>query len=114
MRVDGREVQASDTLKCLMVKVTAPGEEPELLGVLVPGDREVDMKRLEASLEPTVVELASEADFAANPFLVKGYVGPRGLAANGVRMLADPRVVRGTTWITGADAPPTPCCWTRL
>ena len=105
VRVDGREVQASDTLKCLMVKATVPGEEPELLGVLVPGNREVDMKRLEASLEPTVVELASEADFAANPFLVKGYVGPRGLAANGVRMLADPRVVRGTTWITGADAP---------
>ncbi|MDO4686524.1 MAG: proline--tRNA ligase [Corynebacterium sp.] len=102
--IDGREVEASDTLKCLMVKVTEPGGEPELLGVLVPGDREVDMKRLEASLEPAVVELCTDEDFAKHPFLVKGYVGPVGLAANGVRVLADPRVARGTSWITGADA----------
>ncbi|WP_448854271.1 proline--tRNA ligase [Corynebacterium frankenforstense] len=103
--VDGREVELTDTLKCLVVKVTEPGGEPELTGVLLPGDREADMKRLEAALEPAEVELAGEEDFAANPFLVKGYVGPVGLAANGVRVLADPRVVRGTTWITGADAP---------
>lgn len=103
--IDGREVEASDTLKCLVVKVTEPGGEPELVGIALPGDREVDMKRLEASLEPASVELASEADFAANTFLHKGYVGPRGLAANGVKVLADPRVVEGTVWITGADAP---------
>ncbi|AGF72736.1 proline--tRNA ligase [Corynebacterium halotolerans] len=103
--VDGRAVTAADTLKCIVAKVTGPGaEEPELLGVLVPGDREVDMKRLEASLEPAAVELASDEDFAKSSFLVKGYVGPRGLAANGVRVLADPRVVSGTSWITGADA----------
>jgi prolyl-tRNA synthetase len=48
--------------------------------------------------------MAEEADFKKNPFLVKGYVGPRGLAANGVRVLADPRVATGTAWITGADA----------
>ncbi|MFR4190429.1 MAG: His/Gly/Thr/Pro-type tRNA ligase C-terminal domain-containing protein, partial [Corynebacterium variabile] len=63
-----------------------------------------DMKRLEASLEPAVVELASDEDFAKNPFLVKGYVGPKGLADNDVKVLADPRVVNGTAWITGADA----------
>ena len=102
----GLDVTAADTLKCVVVKVTEPGaEEPELLGVLVPGDREVDMKRLEASLEPAEVALAEDADFKKNPFLVRGYVGPRGLAANGVRVLADPRVVTGTAWITGADAP---------
>ena len=61
------------------------------------------MKRLEASLEPAEVELAVESDFADNPFLVKGYVGPVGLAKNGVKVLADPRVVTGTSWITGAD-----------
>ncbi len=103
--VDGRSVTAADTLKCIVTKVTEPGAEaPELLGVLIPGDREVDMKRLEASLEPATVELASDEDFSESDFLVKGYVGPRGLAANGVRVLADPRVVPGTTWITGADA----------
>ena len=105
VRVDDREVTAADTLKCVVVKVTEPGaEDPELLGVLIPGDREVDMKRLEASLEPAEVTMAEEADFKKNPFLVKGYVGPRGLAANGVRVLADPRVATGTAWITGADA----------
>ena len=104
-RGEGLDVTAADTLKCVVVKVTAPGEEPELLGVLVPGDREVDMKRLAASLEPSEVAMAEDADFRKNPFLVRGYVGPRGLAANGVRVLADPRVVPGTAWITGADAP---------
>ncbi|MGV0437225.1 proline--tRNA ligase [Corynebacterium mastitidis] len=104
LTIDGREVQLSDTLKCLMVKLTQPGaEEPELVGVLLPGDREADMKRLEAAVEPATVELAEEEDFKNNPFLVKGYIGPRGLAENGVRVLADPRVVRGTRWITGAD-----------
>ncbi|MGO3362622.1 MAG: proline--tRNA ligase [Corynebacterium sp.] len=103
--VDGRGVELSDTLKCLVVKITEPGGSSELTGVLLPGDREADMKRLEASLEPATVELATEDDFLSNPFLVKGYVGPRGLASNGVRVLADPRVVNGTSWITGADAP---------
>ena len=82
-----------------------PGGDWELLGVGVPGDREVDFKRLEASVEPAEVELLTEADFAANPFLVKGYIGPKGLQDNGVRYLVDPRVVDGTSWITGADEP---------
>ena len=104
VKIDGHEVTAADTLKCIVVKVHQPGaEEAELTGILLPGDREVDMKRLEASLEPAEVELAVESDFADNPFLVKGYVGPVGLAKNGVKVLADPRVVTGTSWITGAD-----------
>ncbi len=87
-----------------MVKTRAPGaQEWELLGVGVPGDRDVDMKRLEAALAPAEVALLDDADFAANPFLVKGYIGPPGLAANGVRYLVDPRIVRGTAWVTGAD-----------
>ena len=98
-----RTVTAADTLKNVMVKVTAPGGSPEIVGIGVPGDREVDMKRLEASFEPGTVELLDESDFTANPFLVKGYIGPRGLQANGVRYLVDPRVVDGTAWITGAD-----------
>ncbi|WP_082501909.1 proline--tRNA ligase [Williamsia sp. Leaf354] len=98
-----RPVTAADTLKNVMVKVIVPGKEPEIVGVGVPGDREVDMKRLEASFEPSAVALLDEADFAANPFLVKGYIGPRGLIAHGVRYLVDPRVVDGTSWITGAD-----------
>ncbi|ANS27601.1 proline--tRNA ligase [Rhodococcus opacus] len=99
----GRTVTAADTLKNILVKTRQPGGKWELLGIGVPGDREVDDKRLGASLEPAEFELLTEADFAANPFLIKGYVGPKALQANGVRYLVDPRIVDGTSWITGAD-----------
>jgi prolyl-tRNA synthetase len=99
-----RTFTAADTLKNVLVKTRQPGaDEWELLGIGVPGDREVDMKRLEASLEPAEVALLDEADFARNGFLVKGYIGPGALAANGVRYLVDPRIVTGTAWVTGAD-----------
>ncbi|WP_206786631.1 proline--tRNA ligase [Amycolatopsis sp. MtRt-6] len=100
----GRTFTAADTLKNVMLKTRQPGsDEWELVCVAVPGDREVDMKRLEASLEPAEVALLDEADFAKNPFLVKGYIGPKALQDNGVRYLADPRIVPGTAWVTGAD-----------
>lgn len=99
-----RTFTAADTLKNVLVKTRQPGaDEWELLGIGVPGDREVDMKRLEASLEPAEAALLDEADFARNGFLVKGYIGPGALAANGVRYLVDPRIVTGTAWVTGAD-----------
>ncbi|WP_024806225.1 proline--tRNA ligase [Nocardia sp. BMG51109] len=101
----GRPVTAADTLKNVMVKLHHPDGKSEILGIGVPGDREVDGKRLGAALEPAEVELLTEADFAANPFLTKGYIGPKSLRDNGVRYLVDPRVVAGTSWITGADAP---------
>jgi prolyl-tRNA synthetase len=100
----GRTFTAADTLKNVMVKIRRPGEKDwQILGIGIPGDREVDQKRLEASLEPAEVALLDEADFAANPFLVKGYIGPKALQDNGVRYLVDPRVVTGTAWVTGAD-----------
>ena len=100
----GRTFTAADTLKNVMLKTRQPGaKEWELVCVAIPGDREVDMKRLEASLEPAEVALLEEADFAKNPFLVKGYIGPKALQDNGVRYLADPRIVPGTAWVTGAD-----------
>ncbi len=102
----GRTFSAADTLKNVMVKTRQPGAQRwELLGVGLPGDREVDMKRLEASLAPAEVTLLDDVDFVARPFLVKGYIGPGVLSANGVRYLVDPRVVRGTAWATGADRP---------
>ncbi|WP_243793072.1 proline--tRNA ligase [Saccharopolyspora gloriosae] len=100
----GRTFTAADTLKNVLVKTKQPGAEKwELLAVAVPGDREVDLKRLEAAVEPAEVALLDEADFAANPFLVKGYIGPKALRDNGIRYLADPRIVSGTAWVTGAD-----------
>jgi prolyl-tRNA synthetase len=102
----GRTFTAADTLKNVLVKTRKPGtDEWTLLGIGVPGDREVDMKRLEAVLDPAEVALLDEADFASHPFLVKGYIGPAALAANGVRYLVDPRIVPGTAWVTGADKP---------
>ncbi|MEU0543179.1 proline--tRNA ligase [Nocardia sp. NPDC005978] len=99
----GRPVTAADTLKNVIVKLRYPDGKSEILGIGLPGDREVDEKRLEASVEPAAVELLGDEDFKANPFLVKGYIGPKALLANGVRYLLDPRVVSGTAWITGAD-----------
>ncbi|RZT13894.1 prolyl-tRNA synthetase [Mycobacterium sp. BK558] len=99
----GRTVTAADTLKNVLLKVRAPGGEWELLAVGVPGDREVDDKRLGAALEPAEYAMLDDGDFARYPFLKKGYIGPKGLLANGVRYLVDPRVVDGTAWITGAD-----------
>jgi prolyl-tRNA synthetase len=109
-----REWTAADTLKNVVLALTQPTGERELLVVGLPGDREVDLKRLEASVAPAEVETATEADFAAHPELVKGYIGPRVLGPNtgqpaetrtAVRYLLDPRVVPGTRWITGADQP---------
>ncbi len=101
----GRTVTAADTLKNVLLKVRQPGGEWELLAIGLPGDREVDDKRLGAALEPADYALLDDNDFAKYPFLVKGYIGPKALRDNGVRYLVDPRVVDGTSWITGADQP---------
>ncbi len=78
--------------------------DDEAISVLVPGDREVDLKRLQANL-PGVEELRlfDDGDFAKRPGLVKGYVGPQDAAKLGLRVLADPRIVAGSHWITGAN-----------
>ncbi|MFD5337200.1 proline--tRNA ligase [Streptomyces hawaiiensis] len=89
-------VPASATLKNLLVKV-----DGEIVAVGVPGDREVDLAKVEAHFAPAAVELVTETDFAARPDLVRGYVGPQGL--DKVTYLADPRVAPGTAWITGAN-----------
>ena len=90
---------ASDTLKNVLL--VADGKA---ISVLVPGDREVDLKRLQANL-PGVQELRlfEDADFAKHPGLVKGYVGPQDAKKLGITLYADPRVVIGSHWITGAN-----------
>ncbi|MGY4646053.1 proline--tRNA ligase [Cellulomonas sp. URHB0016] len=106
---------AADTLKNVVLALVQPTGERELLVVGLPGDREVDLKRLEAAVAPAEVEAAGDADFAARPELVRGYLGPAVLGPNvevpegaertAVRYLLDPRVVPGTRWITGANQP---------
>ena len=99
---DDRPWRAADTLKNLAIIVRSPdGDESPLL-VGVPGDREVDKKRLEAQLYPSTFRPMSDDDFAANPGLVKGYIGP---GAHGVRYLLDASVPSGSSWVTGANEP---------
>jgi prolyl-tRNA synthetase len=96
---------AADTLKNVVVRVTRPHAEPEVLVVGVPGNREVDLKRLDAALHPGTATLFEAADFAAQPDLVRGYLGPQVLAELGIRYVVDPRIVTGTSWLTGANEP---------
>jgi prolyl-tRNA synthetase len=104
-RLAGRDDwTAADTLKNVVVSVRRPGAaEPELLVVGVPGDREVDLKRLGAALSPATVTLYDWSGHT--PGLVRGYIGPQVLAGLGIRYLVDPRVAPGTAWLTGANEP---------
>ena len=122
-RSDGRAWTAADTLKNVVVTLIHPDGERELLVVGVPGDRDVDMKRLEAAVAPAEVEMAGDTDFETHPELVRGYIGPTAIGPNSphrrvetdedgverltgsVRYLLDPRIVDGTSWVTGANEP---------
>ncbi|MFJ6747614.1 MULTISPECIES: proline--tRNA ligase [unclassified Streptomyces] len=95
-------VPASATLKNLLVKV-----DGEIVAVGVPGDREVDLGKLGEHLAPATVELVTAEDFTDRPDLVRGYVGPQGMAGKSFRFIADPRIAPGTAWITGANKPGT-------
>ena len=103
--------KAADTLKNVVLKLTQPEGESELVIVGIPGDRDVDMKRAEAFFGPAVVEQAEDADFRKHTALIKGYIGPWSAtgavlgekSSSGIRFLVDPRVVEGTSWVTGAN-----------
>ncbi len=103
---DDRPWTAADTLKNVLVVLKHPDGTREPIAIGVPGDREVDQKRLEGQMEPTEVAPFDEAEFKKFPALAKGYIGPGVLGENnatGIRYLVDPRVVEGTRWVTGAD-----------
>ncbi|WP_240044266.1 proline--tRNA ligase [Nocardioides albidus] len=103
---EDRPWTAGDTLKNVLVMLKHPDGTREPLAIGVPGDREVDQKRLEGQLEPIEIEPMDEAEFAKHPALVKGYIGPGVLGEenkSGIRFLVDPRIAEGTRWVTGAD-----------
>lgn len=116
-RREDRLWEAGDTLKNVVLALTYPTGEREPLVVGVPGDREIDMKRLEAAVAPAEVEMATPEDLANYPELVAGYIGPQAIGPNAatrvidedgnptgsVRYLLDPRIVDGTVWIAGAN-----------
>jgi prolyl-tRNA synthetase len=103
-RTDGRSWRSDDTLKNILVVVTRPDGSTEPLAIGLPGDRELDMRRLAAQVEPATARPFAAEDFAAHPTLVKGYIGPGSLGGDrGVRYLLDPRIADGTAWVSGAD-----------
>ena len=92
-------ISAADTLKNVLLMAD---EKP--ISVLVPGDREVDLKRLGANISSVKdLRLFEDTDFAKYPKLVKGYVGPQDAKEFGLKLYADPRVVEGSHWVTGAN-----------
>ena len=91
---------AEKTLKNVMVMA-----DNKAISVLVPGDREVDLKRLGANLSGVQeVRLFEDEDFTKFPGLVKGYIGPQDAKKFGITIYADPRIVFGSHWVTGANA----------
>jgi prolyl-tRNA synthetase len=92
-------ITAANTLKNVLLMAD---EKP--ICVLVPGDREVDLKRVEANLSGvTELRLFEDADFAKHPKFVKGYIGPQNAKEFGLKLYADPRIVEGSDWVTGAN-----------
>jgi prolyl-tRNA synthetase len=117
--VDGGPWTAADTLKNVVLAVTLPTGERQIVVIGVPGDRGVDLKRVEANIGAYLpvageinVEAAGDEDLAKNPLIVRGYLGPGmsleepllGLeGAAKLLYLVDPRVVTGSSWVTGAN-----------
>ncbi|HEX6365065.1 MAG TPA: proline--tRNA ligase [Agromyces sp.] len=110
-RPDGREWTAADTLKNVVLALTHLDGTREVVVVGIPGDREIEPKRVGVAFAADDVESATDADFAKHPLLVKGYIGPWSPdgavlgedSSTGIRYFVDPRVVDGTEWITGAN-----------
>jgi prolyl-tRNA synthetase len=108
---DGSSWSAADTLKNVVLAVTSSEGKTEIVIVGIPGDREVDQKRAEAFFGTDQVAQATDEDFAKHKLLVKGYIGPTksGIqflgtkATSAIKYLVDPRVVSGTSWVTGAN-----------
>ena len=106
---EDRPWRAQDTLKNVVVVAVQPDGAREVFVVGLPGDREVDLRRVEAALAPAEVDLAGPEDLAAYPELVPGYIGPQVLGPQSSRRgdrpryLLDPRIARGSRWVTGAN-----------
>ncbi|QIV87962.1 proline--tRNA ligase [Glutamicibacter mishrai] len=116
---EDRAWEAKDTLKNVVLAITDPEGNRHLVVLGVPGDRQVDEKRLEATIGVALgingevaVEQANAEDLKSHPEIVTGYLGPAlGLdkqllgkdTEGAITYLVDPRVVSGSTWITGAN-----------
>jgi prolyl-tRNA synthetase len=106
-----KDVNAASTLKHIVLALTDLNHKRSLVVVGIPGDRELEMKRAEIAFAGFEVETATDEDFAKNPQLVKGFLGPvkdgkqflGEKADSKVKYFLDPRVVVGTSWIAGSN-----------
>jgi prolyl-tRNA synthetase len=105
MRDKGYDIGPEHTLKNVVLMLRQPTGERSPLVVGVPGDREVDLKAVEANVYPAEVEPFEGGDFAKYAGLVRGYIGPQVLKNLGIRFLVDPRITTGSAWVTGANEP---------
>lgn len=103
---------AGDTLKNVVFMRVSPDGSRQPLVIGIPGDREIDAKRLEAALAPDEALPFTEADFAQYPQLVKGFIGPYHLengqvlgadSPSQISYFIDPRIADGSAWVTGAN-----------
>lgn len=95
----GAGFTGASTLKNVMLMAD---EKP--ISILVPGDREVDLKRFQENVGGVhELRVFEESDFAKFPGLVKGYIGPQAASKLGITVYADPRIAPGTSWVTGAN-----------
>ena len=102
LRGQGHDITGAQTLKNVVVQLKQPTGDVELLVIGLPGDREVDLKAVEANVYPAEVEPFD--DFAKHPGLVRGYLGPQVLKELKIRYLVDPRITQGSAWVTGANS----------
>jgi prolyl-tRNA synthetase len=111
LNAGGASFAASDTLKNVILALTHLDGTREIIALGLPGDREVELARVEVAFSPAEVEPATDADFAKNKALIKGYIGPwsgagQVLGEKGsakIRYFVDPRVVEGSSWVSGAN-----------
>ena len=114
---EDRPWTAADTLKSVVIVATHPDGEKELIVIAIPGDREVDMKRVEAALAPAEVAMADHEAFEPYPELVPGFLGPEVVGPQSerraqqsederpvLRLLLDAHVARGSSWIVGGNS----------
>jgi prolyl-tRNA synthetase len=107
----GGSYTAADTLKNVVLALTHLDGTREIIALGLPGDREVELARVEVAFSPAEVEPATDADFAKHKALIKGYIGPWSTSgqllgekgAAKIRYFVDPRVVEGSSWVTGAN-----------
>ena len=101
---DGLSWSNQDLLKTIVCAKTSPEGEREVFLYVVPGDRQIDFKRLEAHFAPAEVEPGTEADFKRHPQLVKGFIGPHAnVTSSGLDVYIDVRIPRWSTWVAGGN-----------